>query len=665
MRQNKHFVTIVCLILGAVLLCSAAVANIGNAGGYEAYKRGLIGLLNMDCYSGHGNVEMTLDGVSLFNINYTEKLDRSAKVGEAISYLCYDGTSELFDLSDGTEETWHVVNPKDHITNSPYTSYSYDSDVDSWFITTGYGIGGAFSDFNMDMNDEYNRKMLRIAELTVDMFVGDLKNNFVYVGSENGLKRYRVSLSGDQLPEIVQAVISLAFDSDSGSALWGYNNSYCVLDAVDLAAEDTYTNEYQTARRAAWNVIENEHDNTGTAVINKDLSIDWYPSTKDYFKTLKDINLETLLAKRDMDVLFMLLDGEPKITNATCDLAVDSQGRLMANTLSGSVEFKMIDGRWHEATLTIHGEFDSRDEVEISLPTVNPNAARIVDHSRSCKATDYEYTVTEYGRAITYHNTISAETSYESFYNRFDNTAYLHGFALIDEVFDDNLSNNVLSLYSAYDLDGSTEYYEVYPDVFAVASEFDAACAEWFADAAGTQTVMTAAEKYGIGPDTLMDALLEAYSDVTGKPFEGEHAVFDEVYTANVLNTYSFEYAPLDFISLFADELGVELKPVDLYDGEFDKDSINGDFVIADTKNSGAKFGIVAVSFDDLVNVNYATADYSVDFETAASEMGLTYEEVCDMFNAAFNCVLNRSAYFDAPEGSTLISDSDGIYCFD
>lgn len=661
MRQNKHFVTIVCLILGAVLLCSAAVANIGNAGGYEAYKRGLIGLLNMDSYSGHGSVEMTLDGMSLVSVRYSEQYDRSAKVGEAISYQCWDGGSDLFDITAGTEESWHIVNPKDHITKMPYTSYSYDAAEDSWFIDTRYGNGAAFSDLNMDMSDEYNQKMLRIAELAVDMFVGDLKNNFVYVGSEDGLKRYRVSLSGDQLPEIVQAVISLAFDNNSGSAFWGYGYSYCVLDAVDLAEEDTWTEQYSAARRAAWNIIENEHDDTGVAVITKDLSIDWYPSTKDYFKTLKDISIETLLAKRDMDMLFMLLDGEPRITNATCDLSVDSQGRLMANTLSGSVEFKMIDGRWHEATLTIHGEFDSRDSADISLPTVNPNAARIFDSSRSCKATDYEYTITEYGRTTTYHNTVYAEyaeTTYESFYNRFDNTAYLHGFALIDKVFADA----ELDLYDADSLDGSTEYYEVYPNIFAVASYFDEVYDGWFND---TQTIVATAEKYGIGPDQLMNALLEAYSDVTGNPFEGEHAVFNEVYTSDVLSSYAFEYAPLDFIALFADKLDVDLRPVDMYDGKFDKDSIGSDFVIADIKNSSAKFGIVAVSFDELINVNYATADEYGLFESAASEMGLTYDEACDMFNAAFNYVLTNSAYFDAPEGATLVSDVDGIYRFD
>ncbi len=659
MRQNKHFVTIVCLILGAVLLCSAAVANIGNAGGYEAYKRGLIGLLNMDRYSGHGNVEITLDDVSLININYTEQFDRSAKTGEAISYVRYEGTSNLLDLANDGEEAWCVVNPKDQITKMPYTSYSYDPDSDYWFIDTRYGSGNVFSDFDTDLSDEYNQKVLRIAELAVDMFVGDLKNNFVYIGSENGLKRYRVSLSGDQLPEIVQAVISLAFDNDY---IWGYSSGYCVLDAIDLADEDTWTEEYRAARRAAWDVIENEHDDTGTAVINKDLSIDWYPSTKDYFRTLNNISLEQLLQRRDLDMLFMLLDGEPRITNASCDLSIDSQGRLMANTLSGSVEFKMIDGRWHEATLTISGEFDSRDEVEISLPVVNPNAARILDYSRSCKETDYEYTITEHGRTTTYHNTVYAETSYESFSERFANTAALHEFGLIDDVF----GTPVLDLYGADSLDSSTEYYEVYPDVFVEASEFDAACAEWFADAAGTQTILTAAEKfYGIAPDTLMDALLEAYSDITGKPFDGEYAVHDIPGSESVLYSYAFEYAPLDFIALFAEQLGIDIRTFDIYDESFTSDSIDTDFVIADTKHTGAKFGIVAVPFDDLVNANYATADNFSGFETAAAEMGLTYEEACDMFNAAFSYVLSDSAYFDAPDGATLISDADGIYRFE
>ena len=61
LRNNKHFITFVCLIVGSALLCSAAVANIGNAGGYEAYKDGLLGLFSLDNYSA------TLKGTVLFD----------------------------------------------------------------------------------------------------------------------------------------------------------------------------------------------------------------------------------------------------------------------------------------------------------------------------------------------------------------------------------------------------------------------------------------------------------------------------------------------------------------------------------------------------------------------------------------------------------------------
>lgn len=658
MRQNKHFVTIVCLILGAVLLCSAAVANIGNAGGYEAYKQGLLGLLNMDSYSGHGSIELTLDGASLVTARYTEKFNKDAKAGEAISYTSMDGYSEMFDMTDGGYENWSVVNPEDHITETPYTYYEYDSKNDSWYINTGYSAGGIFSDFNIDTTSEYEQKMLRIAELAVDMFVGDLKNNFVYLGSEDGLRYYRISLSGDQLPEIVQAVMSLAFDNESMSPIL-YGSSSMVVAAIDMPEDVRYGDGYYTARREAWDELY-DHGDTGTAVINKDLSISWYPTAQDYLKTIGEIDLDELLFPllcNNSELLFALLDGEPRITNVSCDLAIDSQGRLMKNTLGGSIEFRLIDGRWHEATLTINGEFDSRDEAAIELPVVNPNAALIQDHSQSCEENNYEYTVTENGRTTTYHSTIHASSDY-GFYERFDRAASLHDYELLQYVFDiGNSMDNALVLHFGDDLAGNADYYEIMPKNYVSAVEFDTLCTGWFSD---TQTIADYANFLSISPDSLMNALLEAYSNITGKPFEGAHAQFEGVHTVNIIDDYTFEYGPFGFITLLSSNMGLDLRFEPLYADDFTDENI-GDFYIADAKLTGAKFGIVAVSADDLTNVYYAMDDYEA-VEPIASSLGLTYEEANEMFAAAYKCIQERSVVFSVPENVTLLPDSGGIY---
>lgn len=658
MRQNKHFVTIVCLILGAVLLCSAAVANIGNAGGYEAYKQGLLGLLNMDSYSGHGSIELTLDGTSLVTARYVEKFNKDAKAGEAISYTSMDGYSEMFDMTDGGYENWHVVNPEDHITETPYTYYEYDSKNDSWYINTGYSAGGIFSDFNIDTTSEYEQKMLRIAELAVDMFVGDLKNNFVYLGSEDGLRYYRISLSGDQLPEIVQAVMSLAFDNESMSPIL-YGSSSMVVAAIDMPDDVMYSDDYYTARREAWDVLY-DHGDTGTAVINKDLSISWYPTAQDYLTTIGEIGLDELLfplLRNNSELLFALLDGEPRITNVSCDLAIDSQGRLMKNTLGGSIEFRLIDGRWHEATLTINGEFDSRDEAAIELPVVNPNAALITDRSQSCEENNYEYTVTENGRTTTYHSTIHASSDY-GYYERFDRAASLHDYELLQYVFDiGNSMDNALVLHSGDDLTDTADYYEIMPDFYVSAVEFDTLCTGWFSD---TQTIADYANFLSVAPDSLMNALLEAYSNITGKPFEGAHAQFEGVHTVNIIDDYTFEYGPFGFITLLSSNMGLDLRFEPLYADDFTDENI-GDFYIADAKHTGAKFGIVAVSADDLTNVYYAMNDYEA-VEPIASSLGLTYEEANEMFAAAYKCIQERSVVFSVPENVTLLPDSGGIY---
>lgn len=658
MRQNKHFVTIVCLILGAVLLCSAAVANIGNAGGYEAYKQGLLGLFNMDSYSGHGNVELTLDGASLVTARYVEKFNKGAKAGEAISYVSLDGYSEMFDMTDGGYENWHVVNPEDHITEAPYTYYEYDSKEDSWYIDTGYSRGCIFSDFNIDTTSEYEQKMLHIAELVVDMFVGDLKNNFVYLGSEDGLRYYRISLSGDQLPEIVQAVMSLMFDNESLSSIL-YGSSATVVAAIDMPDDVLYSDGYYTARRSAWDELY-DHGDAGVAVINKDLSISWYPTAQDYLKTIGNIQLDELLfplLRNNNELLFSLLDGEPRITNVSCDLAIDSQGRLMKNTLSGSIEFRLIDGRWHEATLTVGGEFDSRDAAAIELPSVNPNAALIEDHSQSCEENNYEYTVTENGRTTTYHSTIHA--SYDGgFYERFDRSASLHDYELLQYMFDIGSSmDNALVLYFGDDLTDTAGYYEIMPDAYVSAVEFDTACAGWFVDA---QTIADYANFLSISPDSLMNVLLEAYSNITGSPFTGDCPQFGGVHSVNVIDDYTFEYGPFGFVSLFATNMGLDLRYEALYEDDFTDENI-GDFYIADAKNTGAKFGIVAVSAEDMQRAYDAMDDYEA-VEPIAESLGLSYDEANEMFAAAYKCIQERSEVFDTPENVTLVPDSGGIY---
>ena len=231
LRNNKHFITFVCLIVGSALLCSAAVANIGNAGGYEAYKDGLLGLFSLDNYSATLKGTVLFDGEVVEEANYTEQLNRDAGVGEAAAYNTED--------DDGLYSNWYVVNPADHESGDKYTSYYFNgahysngSPKDrSWSLTSTNYLSSSFSG-GFDPDDADSAKVVRLLEAAADLLVGDIKNNFVYLGGENGSSSYRVSLSQSQLPEIVNAAISLVL-----SEYTGYNGSIIYEEPVVPIAE--------------------------------------------------------------------------------------------------------------------------------------------------------------------------------------------------------------------------------------------------------------------------------------------------------------------------------------------------------------------------------------------------------------------------------------------
>ena len=55
--------------------------------------------------------------------------------------------------------------------------------------------------------------MIRVVELMADAFVGDIKNNFVLTEKTDDSKSYSVSLTESQIPEIVNAGVSLVASS--------------------------------------------------------------------------------------------------------------------------------------------------------------------------------------------------------------------------------------------------------------------------------------------------------------------------------------------------------------------------------------------------------------------------------------------------------------------
>lgn len=424
LRNHKHFVTFVCLILGAVLLTGAAVANIGNAGGYEAYKDGLLGLLSLENFSGEADISLTVDGVEILTMSYVEEYNADAKPGEVITHAAFKGVASLLDtgIESDIEESWDVVNPIDHPSGRDYTSYTYNTYSGAnvtiaedgtlsvapgaleWRINSRNYTDSLLSEFRVDTEDEYAAKILNILEMGVDLVVGDLKNNFVYIGTEDGISSYRVSLSGNQLPEIVQAVLSLLTEDSLYVSDWGIETAPGFEPWSDLTEEEL--EEYWALHDMLWAKMYDDPSSkyyfNGHFVIFPDLSYKYYEDINEYFKTVDEIPLEDLL--QNLEYAFMMMDKEPKIVVASCDLSLDENGNLVANTLSGTVEIELVNGQKHSITLTVDAKLDPLNGRLIDMPVISPDST-VYDYSQGNHENGYIYTITKNGITTTHSET--------------------------------------------------------------------------------------------------------------------------------------------------------------------------------------------------------------------------------------------------------------------
>lgn len=209
MKQAKKKLTMaIGMAVGVTMLAGAAFASYNTASGYEVGKKALKGLLSNENYTSNVEFKMSVDGNEILKTNIEELYDRDGDVrrnnSEKTSYSTSFGGGE-----------------------SGYESYSQDGDFISIYYPMdgeaqtsvykgdSYMGSGSFDEMNsMDENEkETMNKVIRFAELAADTFVGDLKNNFVYVSGDDNSAEYEINLDAVQIPEIVNAGLSAMFST--------------------------------------------------------------------------------------------------------------------------------------------------------------------------------------------------------------------------------------------------------------------------------------------------------------------------------------------------------------------------------------------------------------------------------------------------------------------
>ncbi|MCI9465933.1 MAG: hypothetical protein HFE99_02290 [Ruminiclostridium sp.] len=349
----------VCLVAGVLILAVSAGAAFGSVNGYAAYKNGAKKLLlETDNVTLKGSYSISVDGQELDKVSASHAKEgknwdsRSSKQIRGEAY-------ETVDVMHNGVNSWYSSDME------PNTYYSYKSDSP-----------GDTSLLGIDQDSELEQRMVTFLELAADTVVGDLKNNFVAIGKEDGVSKYQVDISKSQVPAVVNAGLSLmAYSSASVSA----NSSYVVWEdqeatmaayyqektgsALTQELIDNYIDDYNEEWAEAnedlvdeynevtgelydkyYDMLEDKGD-TGVLYVAADGSTTHYASEKDYFAAHQE-SADTMVRLND------ILGEDMALETVSCTFSVDDQGRLTENSLTATFSTKDMEGKDHSLTLT-------------------------------------------------------------------------------------------------------------------------------------------------------------------------------------------------------------------------------------------------------------------------------------------------------------------------
>ena len=230
--KNKYFRTIACLGVGVVVLSAAVFANYDNANGYTTYKNALKQIPFEENVSVNMQVDLELDGASIATAKNTIVYDKNSDVSmyETSSTQTVNSETENHQ-SESYRQNGFSIHTNDYGRGKNYT------------ISRSSRSGLLFSEDDQEMVS----KVINFGELLADGFVGDLKNNFVLTGGEDGDKTYEITLTEAQVPAIVNAGVSLvastmktSMDNVNGGVYTSENELDRVLNEIMLSDKDPY-----------------------------------------------------------------------------------------------------------------------------------------------------------------------------------------------------------------------------------------------------------------------------------------------------------------------------------------------------------------------------------------------------------------------------------------
>ena len=190
---------VICLLVALALLTGALMVSAINGSPYEALKNAALDALFFENVTIEMEAVLRVDGevYEQTQMRYEIGDDRTLTFevdGDQPLHISYETPYFRLNTSVVTEDgiQWYAIRRQNNIHRR--NSIGYDM----------FGAAGG-----------RNSNQLRLVEVLVDLFVGDLKNNFVISSYGNDMRRVTGAVTESQLPEIIRVLIDLGIEEST------------------------------------------------------------------------------------------------------------------------------------------------------------------------------------------------------------------------------------------------------------------------------------------------------------------------------------------------------------------------------------------------------------------------------------------------------------------
>lgn len=311
--KKKYFKSALCLGIGAVTLTAAVFANYDNANGYSICKNAAKGMLFETNYTAEVTLDMSIDSKKIVTMESKYQTNGGGNPSRYSSSY----TASRSNPSEEFKTSGYVNIRQDNMSANTFkdydgTSHSYTSE----YYTAPSGYGSEDDGSIIGDRSEMAERAINFAEVLCDTMVGDLKNSIVLAKSDDNSKTYTVSLTANQMPELVSAGTSLIVASIKN----------------DIESSLSYRDERDTPA----------------------------PRPENYF-------WDTMMA-----------GGEPVIDSVNGSITVDDRGKLTGVTGNLNVIGTGSDGRSHTMEASINLSISDLGSTNIEKVDINklPNLTR-------------------------------------------------------------------------------------------------------------------------------------------------------------------------------------------------------------------------------------------------------------------------------------------------